>query len=82
MKRWLVRLVVVALIALAALGLRSWVLRPQSVEVATVAIDRGSVELTITNTRVDEVVRVVKVVNNMVVVTRKFKTSMISDISD
>ena len=40
------------------------------------------VMVTITNTRVDEVVRVVKVVNNMVVVTRKFKTSMISDISD
>ena len=51
MKRWLVRILVVALLVSAALALRSWVLRPQPVEVVTVVVDRGTVEQTITNTR-------------------------------
>jgi HlyD family secretion protein len=51
MKRWLVRILILAFLASAALGLRSWVLRPQPIEVVTVVVDRGTVEQTITNTR-------------------------------
>ena len=51
MKRWLVRILVVALLVSAGLALRSWVLRPRPIEVTTVLVDRGTVEQTITNTR-------------------------------
>jgi len=51
MKRWLIRFVILGVIVAAVWALRATVFAPQPVEVEVVAVDRGAVEETVTNSR-------------------------------
>lgn len=51
MRRWLVRIAVLAALVLAVLALRRTVLRPEPLEVQAQAVTRGRVEETVTNSR-------------------------------
>jgi HlyD family secretion protein len=51
MRRWIIRLAVLALIVALAVAARSWFLRPQPIEVVVTTVEPGTVEETITNTR-------------------------------
>lgn len=50
-KRWVVRIAVLAVLVLAVIALRRTVFRPDPVAVTTVAVERGTVEETVTNSR-------------------------------
>lgn len=51
MRRWLIRIAVLAAIILAGLALRATVLRPDPIEVRAAPLAKGRVEETVTNTR-------------------------------
>jgi HlyD family secretion protein len=51
MRRWLIRIAVVAVLVAAGFALRATVLRPDPIEVSTVSLSKGRVEETVTNTR-------------------------------
>jgi HlyD family secretion protein len=51
MRRWILRIAVLALLVALAIGARAWFLRPEPIEVTVAAVERGTVEETITNTR-------------------------------
>jgi HlyD family secretion protein len=51
MRRWIIRLAVLAAIVAVAIGARAWFLKPDPVEVMTARVEHGTVEETITNTR-------------------------------
>ncbi len=49
--RWLIRIAVVAVLVAAGLALRATLFKPKPIEVQAVAVSRGAVEATVTNTR-------------------------------
>ena len=51
MRRWILRLAVLAAIVAIAIGARAWFLKPEPIEVTVTSVERGTVEETITNTR-------------------------------
>ena len=51
MRRWILRIALLAVVVALAIGARVWFLTPDPIEVTTVAVERGIVEETITNTR-------------------------------
>jgi HlyD family secretion protein len=51
MRRWIIRLAVLAVIVAIAIAARAWFLKPQPIEVTVTTVERGTVEETITNTR-------------------------------
>src|SRR6188768_2823557 len=51
MRRWLIRLAVLAILIAAGFALRATVLRPDPIEVQASAVSKGRVEETVTNTR-------------------------------
>ncbi|HVR29285.1 MAG TPA: efflux RND transporter periplasmic adaptor subunit [Thermoanaerobaculia bacterium] len=51
MRRWIVRIVLLAAFVALAIGARAWFLRPNPIEVTVAPVERGDVEETITNTR-------------------------------
>ena len=51
MRRWIIRLAVLAVIVALAIAARAWFLKPQPIEVMVTTVERGTVEETITNTR-------------------------------
>jgi HlyD family secretion protein len=51
MRRWILRLAILAAIVAIAVGARAWFLRAKPIDVTVSAVERGTVEETITNTR-------------------------------
>jgi HlyD family secretion protein len=51
MRRWIIRLVILAAIVAIAIGARAWFLKPEPIEVTVAPVERGTIEETITNTR-------------------------------
>lgn len=51
MRRWLIRIAVLAVLVAAGFALRATVLRPDPLEVSAVSLSKGRVEETVTNTR-------------------------------
>ncbi len=51
MRRWIIRLAILAAIVALAIGARAWFLKPEPIEVTVAPVERGTVEETITNTR-------------------------------
>jgi HlyD family secretion protein len=51
MRRWIIRLAVLAAIVGIAIGARAWFLKPEPIDVIVAPVERGIVEETITNTR-------------------------------
>jgi HlyD family secretion protein len=51
MRRWIIRLAVVAVLVVIAIAARAWFLKPEPIDVTVTPVERGSVEETITNTR-------------------------------
>ena len=51
MRRWILRLAVLAAVIAIAIGARAWFLKPEPIEVTVASVERGTVEETITNTR-------------------------------
>ena len=51
MRRWIIRLVILAAIVAVAIGARAWFLKPEPIEVTVAPVERGTIEETITNTR-------------------------------
>jgi HlyD family secretion protein len=51
MRRWIIRLAILAVIVAIAIGARAWFLKPEPIDVVVTTVERGTVEETITNTR-------------------------------
>ncbi len=51
MRRWIIRLALLAAVVAIAIGVRAWFLKPEPIEVTVTTVESGTVEETITNTR-------------------------------